>query len=59
MRQDFVPIVELDAEHRVGERFFYSSLELDYTLFGHGITSFGRLVRISGSASVTSKECSK
>jgi len=33
--QDVVPVVELDSEHRVGERFSDLALHLDFLFFCH------------------------
>jgi hypothetical protein len=35
MRQDFVTIIQLHSEHRIGERFGNRSLHLDDILFRH------------------------
>lgn len=57
--ENLVAVIELDAKHRIGQGFSDCSLKFDDALFSHSTTSFGRLVSISGSPSVISKECSK
>src|SRR4051794_27117072 len=43
--EDRVPVVELDAEHGVGQGLHHLALELDLLLLGHGPRSYARSAR--------------
>src|SRR3989442_15635877 len=67
MREHLVPVLELDPEHRVGQRLDHRPLDLDRVFFGHYPRPAGavgadwpiRLVSTSGPCSVTATVCSK
>src|SRR2546425_5899152 len=67
VREHLVPVLELDPEHRVGQRLDHHPLDLDRVFFRHHPRPAGvvradwpvRLVSTSGPFSVTATVCSK
>src|SRR5881628_2468338 len=67
VREHLVPVLELDPEHRVGQRLDHHPLDLDRVFFRHHPRLAGavsadwpvRLVSTSGPFSVTATVCSK